>query len=341
MSEPATPPLGLRPHWRRATAWLGIAAAAALMVGLHGVDRERLSVSSPSSDTPRGRIAQQATDAERLMRRAEDVIRDAKSRAGVHPDAEAADDASGLLGAELTPLVTTLGALDAKRTATNPRWANVLTRQLADAGIGHGDVVAASFSGSFPGLNLAVMCATQTLGADLLAVSSISASTWGANQPGFTWPEIEARLVEAGVLRRASIAISAGGDGDRGPTLDPEGPAMAERILTTVALSLDALPLRPSGFQESVRQRMALYRRVARGRPIALYINVGGASASLGRSPAILRYRSGFIAPRVLDRSNERGVTARFAEEGVRILMLLNVRELALRWGLQLAGRLE
>lgn len=341
MSEPETPPRGVRPHWRRAAAWLGVAAAAALMVGVPGVDRARLSVSGPTSSTPGGRIAQQAMEAEQLMRRAEDLVRDAKSRAGVLPDAEAANDASGLLGAELTPLVTTLGALDAKRISTNPRWASVLTKHMADAGIGHGDVVAAGFSGSFPGLNLAVMCAAQTLGADLLAVSSITASTWGANQPGFTWPEIEARLVKAGLLRRASIAVSAGGDSDRGPTLDPDGAALAERILTTVTSSLDARPLRPSGFQESVRQRMALYRQVARGRPIALYVNVGGASASLGRSPAILRYRSGFIAPRVLDRSNERGVTARFADEGVPILMLLNVRELALRWGLPLAGRLE
>jgi poly-gamma-glutamate system protein len=341
MSEPYAPPLGLRPRWRRPIAWLGLVAAGVVMVGLRTVDHGRRPLSFSSSVTPHGRVEQQALDAERLMRQAEDLIREAKSRAGLQPDVDVADDRSGLLGAELTPLVTTLGPLDAKRTATNPQWARVLTTKLAEVGLAKGDVVAASFSGSFPGLNLAVMCATQSLGADLLAVSSVTASTWGANQPGFTWPEIEQRLVAGGLLRRASLAVSPGGDDDRGPTLEPDGAAIADRILTAVTQSLGARALRPTSFSESVRQRMALYRQAARGRPLALYINVGGASASLGRSPAILKYRSGFIAPGVLDRSDERGVTARLAEGGVRVLMLLNVRDLALRWGLPLAGRPE
>jgi poly-gamma-glutamate system protein len=284
-------------------------------------------------------LARRAAFAEETMRRAEDVIRTAKQRDRIESEAEAGIDRSGLIGSEVTPLMTTLGSLEAKRISTNPAWARVLTERLSAVGVGRGDLVTASFSGSFPGLDLAVACACKALGADLAAVSSVTASTWGATQPGFTWPEMEARLVDAGVISRASIAVTAGGEADMALDLEPDGRAMAWQTLEHSARHLGVPTLRPRDFADAVRQRMDAYRRIANGRPVKLYVNVGGASASLGRSSEILRLRSGFIPPGPFDRSVDRGVTARMAEQGVRVLMLLNIRDLALGWGVPLTGR--
>jgi poly-gamma-glutamate system protein len=318
-------------------ATIGLVAAAAAMVfpsifaiTPRATGRADLAQAAPGAPDSR------AAAAMRTMRDAEALIRAAKAEAAV--PAEVAGDATGLIGGEYTPLVTTLGSLEAKRTATNPLWAAVLTRRLSAEGIGPGDVVAAGFSGSFPGLNLAVMAAVRALGAELVAVSSVTASTWGANQPGFTWPEIECRLVRRGILPRASVAIAAGGDDDNARELDPDARAMAGRIRDTAAACLGAVALRPSDLRDAVGQRLSIYRVAANGRPIALYVNVGGTSASLGRSIAVLRLRSGFAPPVPFDRSEDRGVMAMFAEQHVRILTLLNIRDLALRWGVPLAG---
>lgn len=240
-----------------------------------------------------------------------------------------------LLGDELTPLVTTLGEIEAKRLGVSPAWARVLTGELHRAGIKSGDVVAASFSGSFPGLNLAVMSACQALDIRLVAVSSVTASSWGATKPGFTWPEIEARLVEAGVLRQASAAISTGGDGDRGLDLDREGRLLAREIAARCARRLRVRLLEPASFDEAVRLRLALYDEARGTRGLAAFINVGGIQASLGRSPAVLRLRNGWLVPEAFDSSPERGLIARMTERGVPVLHLLNVRDLALRWGIQ------
>ncbi len=283
-----------------------------------------------------GGLDTRANAAAQIVRRAEALIRAAKAESVV--SADASGDLSGLIGGEWTPLVTTLGTLESKRTATDPLWAAVLTRRLSAEGIGRGDLIAAGFSGSFPGLNLAVMAAARELGVELVTVSSVTASTWGANQPGFTWPEIECRVVRAGLLPRASAAITAGGDDDRGWGLEPDARDLAARIRDQAATCLGAAPLRPSGFRDAVGRRLALYRRAAGGRPIALYINVGGTAASLGRSPTVLRLRSGFVPAVSFDRSEDRGVMARFAEQHVRVLTLLNVRDLALRWGIPLGG---
>ena len=66
---------------------------------------------------------------------------------------------------------------------------------------------------------------------------------------------------------------------------------------------------------------------------MALYVNCGGNEASLGRSTAFLRLRNGFLRGMPFDLGADRGVMARFAERGVPVLHLLNVRDLALRWG--------
>jgi poly-gamma-glutamate system protein len=284
-------------------------------------------------------LERRADAARSLMERAEQSVRNAKLSAGIGPDSGAGHDRSGLIGSELTPLVTTIGSLESKRIAANPEWARALTLRLRGHGVDRGSVVAASFSGSFPGLNLAVIVACQALRADLAAVSSVTASTWGATEPGFTWPEIEARLVQEGIIRRASIAVSIGGARDVGLDLEPEGRALAESILVSASRALGAAALRPVNLEEAMTGRMALFRRYARGRPVALYVNVGGTDVSLGKSDAILRVRNGFLPGVKFDSSSGRGLIARFAEQGVPVLTLLNVRDLAMRWQIPMAPR--
>jgi len=333
-------PLG--PGVRRGIAdyrWLaavGCAAAGVFLVvptSIGPMERGSGSARRPVASLV-ARLDERAAGAERAMRDGEAVLRAAKAAAGVV--SEAGVDESGVIGSELTPLVTTLGSLEAKRISANPAWAAVLTRQMAAVGVGPGDVIAAGFSGSFPGLNLAVALAARALDAELIAISSVTASTWGANQPGFTWPEMECRLVPA-VMPRASIALTAGGDDDMARGLEFDGRELAVSIRDAAASCLGAAVLRPTDFDDAIRLRMSAYRRAANGRPIVLYVNVGGTSASLGESPVVLNLKSGFIRPGPFDRSKRRGVMARFAEQGVRVLTLLNIRDLAVRWGIPLA----
>lgn len=271
--------------------------------------------------------------AEASARHAARLIYTAKTGAGVFVDRGGPPEEIALIGSEWTPLVTTLGSLEAKRLAASPAWARVLTREFARSGVGEGSVVAAAFSGSFPGLNLAVSCAVQALGARLIAVSSVTASTWGATDPGFTWPEIEARLVDAGVIHPVSVAISVGGDGDRGLDLEGEARSTAESIAERTAGRLGAQWLRPMSVDAAIQQRIAVLARHARGRPLTVFVNVGGTSAALGRASGVLRLRTGWLtgAP-VADLGD--GLLGYYARRGTRVLHLLNIRDLATRWGL-------
>jgi len=310
----------------RLPSWVPTAVGITLTAGLAALALAGapipawLTVGNP---LPASDIEQRAARAERLWRGAVEDI--ARAR-GVAFD-------NALIGSELTPLVTTLGELEAKRVGVSSAWARVLASELHRAGVGAGDEVAASFSGSFPGLNLAVVAACQALDARLAAVSSVTASSFGATDEGFTWPEIEARLVRSGRMRPASVAVSAGGDGDRALDLDEEGRLLAQRIAAATARALGARLIEPASFDEAIRERFAAYDAARGARPLAAFVNVGGTQASLGSSPAILRVRNGWIEPVVFDRSPGRGLVARMVERGVPVLHMLNVRDLAVRWG--------
>jgi poly-gamma-glutamate system protein len=278
---------------------------------------------APRSEATPAALEQATSSAEGRWRSAVGAIAAAR---GVAPD-------EALVGPELTPLVTTLGEIEAKRVSVSSAWPRAFVREFHRAGLRPGDVVAASFSGSFPGINLAVMSAAQALGLDLVAVSSVTASAWGATGPGFTWPEMEVRLVAAGILRQASVAVSAGGDGDRALDLDDDGRTLAREIAARCARELHVRLVDPVDFDSAIRARLDAFDAARAARPIAAFVNVGGTEAALGRSPAILKLQNGWIGRAPFDSSPGRGLVARMVEQGIPVLHVLNVRELAVRWG--------
>lgn len=325
-------PLVTLPPWLLQAA--GIAALAGLLLGASGVVSiprwPAMGRQTPLDDED---VRAASLAAEDRMRAAARHVYAEKRQAGAYLEAGGPPDRGALIGSELTPLVTTLGSLDAKRIAASPDWARVLTVELARAGVRPGSVVTASFSGSFPGLNLALMCAARELGAHVLAVSSVTASTWGATDPGFTWPEIEASLVGAGLVEPATIAVSVGGEGDRGLDLDPDARALAASIADRTAAALGATRLRPASAAEALAQRVAAVDARRRGRAIAVFVNIGGTSASLGSDEAVLRLRTGWLHDAPASELGN-GWLAYVARQQVPVLHLLNVKHLALRWGI-------
>jgi poly-gamma-glutamate system protein len=311
----------------RTPSWVPIAAGILLTTGLGvlavgAVSPPRWLASRASESAADGEQA--ASSAETRWRNAVNAIAAAR---GVTAD-------EALIGHETSPLVTTLGDLEAKRVSVSPAWPRTLAREFHRVGLKRGDVVAASFSGSFPGINLAVMSASQSMGLELIAISSVTASSWGATDPGFTWPEIEARLAAAGLVRRATVAVSAGGDGDRALDLDDEGRSLARSIAERCARELHARLLEPADFDDAVRGRLDAFRAARAGRPIAAFVNVGGTQAALGRTTAILRVQNGWLGRTPFDSSPGRGLVARMVEQGIPVLHVLNVRDLAARWGI-------
>lgn len=265
-------------------------------------------------------------EAARLMAEAERIIVDCQKDRGIQPENNEFDpNQTGLIGLENSPLTTTLGNLQAKRTATNPGLAALLVYLLKRAGAGRGDPVALGASASFPSLIVAGYCAARVLNLELLAIVSVGASQWGANNPEFSWLDMEECLRRNGFNRHRLLAAGWGGEDDSGK----EYPEQVRRRLLTVAERLGLEFLQPGSLEERVRKHLDLFQAAAGRKKIKAFINIGGSSVNLGRDSSILELQPGLAEVRRIPPPSRRGLIQEMAGRGVPVIHLLNIRKLA------------
>jgi poly-gamma-glutamate system protein len=268
--------------------------------------------------------------AARIMAEASSAIRDCRSARKTEENREDDANRTGLIGLRYSSITTTLGDLGAKRTTTNPNLAALLVKLLADAGAKRGEAIAIGASGSFPALVLATLSAAKAMGLRPILISSLGASQWGANDPAFTYLEMEDCVVEKGILSYRAAAVSLGGDQDRASELAPEAAA----FLRTRAEASGARVIDTADLAENVRERMELYRQGASGERLAAFVNIGGTWANLGTDPAVLALRPGLDRISSVPEPSRRGVLFEMARKGIPVIHLLNIKDLVVRYGL-------
>jgi len=312
-------------------ASLGAAACAAALAVLGAGAVLKAPPPSGSDVRVRARAAEQ-DQAAQLMARALAAIRAERTRLRLPIDQAADPKGSGIIGDEFTPLTTSLGEADAKRTSANPAFASALALYFQAAGLQRGDVVAIGASGSFPGFILATMCAARALDLEPIVIYSVGSSMYGANLPGFTFVDMLARLRADGILPYAIAAVSPGGDqdGGAGVLFDEDGEMLVVEARRTGLPMVEGATL-----ADRIQWRLRAYERAARGQPIRAFVNIGGASASFGDTPASLEVPNGLVSKwPAMPVSPTRGLIFEFAARGVPVIHLLHVRGLAKNNGL-------
>jgi poly-gamma-glutamate system protein len=272
------------------------------------------------------------TEAVRWMERAEKTVREEKQRLGIAMDTKNDPDGYGVIGPQFTLITTDRGAQSAKVLAAHPNFAAAVTQLMLQAGVRPGDLVAVGMTGSLPGLNLAVLSACRAIGCEPMVITSVGASMFGATDPDMTWLDMEAALAAHHVLPFHSAAASVGGGGDVGRGLSPAG---RELLLGAIRRNGVRL-LDPPTLLEGVRQRVALYDSIAaaRGKPIRLYVNVGGGVASLGGAQNANLIPAGLTRRLAARNYPNRGVINVLAERRIPVIHLLQVEKLAREFGI-------
>jgi poly-gamma-glutamate system protein len=268
--------------------------------------------------------------ASRLTARAAAAVRAAREAKGAAVDAAADVNRTGLIGVESSGLTTSLGDLEAKRTSTNPDFAGLLVRLFREAGARRGDVAAVGASSSFPGLVLATLAACRALDLEPVAISSLGASQWGANDPAFSWLDMAGAVTEAGVFDARPVAATLGGDGDVGLDMSDENRAMLRAAVRALGRPL----IEEGDLATDVARRMDIYDAAARGRRIVVFVNIGGNLANLGADPAVLRLEAGLAKTVPAAAPGQGGVIHAMASRGVPVIHLLHVAGLCRRYDL-------
>lgn len=270
--------------------------------------------------------------ASRLARNAMEAIKDERLKRKISIDPEVDPLRSGLIGVPMSPVTTDTGYLAAKQTSLNPNFAAVIVHLLKQAGVKEGDLVALGVSGSFPALNIAAYAAVQTLKLKPIVISSAAASQWGANAPSFLWIDMERSLFDRHIFSFRSIAATRGGVEDRGFGMSKEGRTLLDEAIQRNGLRL----IEVTSLTDGVNKRKQIYEEQAGTSPLKAYINIGGGTASVGTVVGKKIFKPG------LNRTVPRGasiidsVMTRFANEGVPVIHMVYVAELARRYGLPL-----
>lgn len=283
--------------------------------------------------SPRTSVAwsEEMLEASRRMERAIAVVARYHETAGIPVDRTLDPNGTGLIGPEYSPLFTTLGQLEAKRTTTNPDMAGLVVHLLRRAGVSAGDTIAVGCSASFPALMIATLSAAEAMDVHPTTILSLGASAYGATRPELNLLDIYELLQNEGVLSTIPAAVSLGGAGDVGADFDP---AFRETLLFRIERS--GLPLVDDpDLRGNVARRLAIYHGAFEGASgVAAFVNIGGADANLGTSPLVLRAEPGLNTALALPPPEQRGVLFEMAARGVPVIHLLNIRGLALRYGL-------
>lgn len=252
-------------------------------------------------------------------------IKEYKNELGI-PLVEEDIHKTGMIGEPYTEITTTHGAIEAKRTTANPDMAAVVVQMLEEAGMKEGSRVAIGFSGSFPAMNLAVLSACETMNLDYSYIASVGASTYGANQPDCTFPDMVLRLYHEGYIERLPEYFTFGGRADCGYDMNPE---LRDGIYQRLIKS-EVEVVEPASFPENIEQRRAAYE--AEGMP-ECFVAVGGNYTNSGPGDKDIPY--GVIKPgkiRTVDENS--GLIQVYNSQDLPIINILNIKKLVTDYGL-------
>ena len=233
---------------------------------------------------------------------------------------------TGLIGPEFGDLLTTMGSLEAKRTSTNPDFAALLVRLFWELGLKPGDKIVLACSGSFPALTLASLVAAEVMELEPLLMVSLGASSYGATSSEWTWLDMEKVLFKQGLIHHMAAVVSLGGEGDIGASLPQEGRHAALSACRRNRIT----PLVEKTYRSQLERKIQYVKDF---QPKA-FVNVGGNQVHVGRK--------GYLLPPGVIRTPGRlpvaelGLVGWCLANGVPVIHLLHIREIALQYGLAL-----
>ncbi len=268
-------------------------------------------------------------EASRLSKQAMDYLKAVHFKNEIFVDNINDPNETGLIGEQYTPITTGSGSLPIKMSTTNPNFSAMVVQLLKEAGLKEGDEVAVCMTGSFPALNISTIAALQTLRITPIIISSVTASSWGANDPNYTWLDMEHELFKSRILKYKSIASSIGGNSDIGRALSLEGRDMVQEAITRNKIKF----LNKGSLHGNINRRIALFHE--KSKKIKAYINVGGGVASLGSDINGEKFKNGVsLNVKLKNFVDKKGVMFEMAKEGLPIINLLNLESLMKKYEL-------
>jgi poly-gamma-glutamate system protein len=279
----------------------------------------------------KARLYEEKIAAAKTCEEAFEVVKKARKNLNIPIDEINDPNQTGLIGYQYSSITSGRSDLQSKLTSTNPNFAALFVELLYRAGARKGRTIAIGWNGSYPALNIALLSAVKALDLKPIIITSLTSSTWGANDPRFTWLDIEKYLRHTWEpMMVASIAASLGGEDDNGQGLSPEGRALLDSAIQRNGVS----KIQPINLTDQIEKRINIYRQASGNQKPAVFVNIGHSVADVGDMRATTY--TGILSQRN-NKVIETSVIARMLAKRVPVINVLDVNRLAERFSLPIA----
>lgn len=257
-------------------------------------------------------------EASQNMKKLSNEIKEEKIKRKYAIDPHIDINMTGLIGEEYTEMTTTLGSVEAKRTSVNPDFSAIFVKLFSELGLKKGDYVAANLSSSFPGLNLSLISALDTLELNGVLITTVGASSYGGNIIDFNYLDMEYFLFSTGSIINRSIGFSLGGNDDIGSEFPDE--LKNEIIIKNKNRNLQFFY--NENVDNNINERYNFYKKVGN---IKAFVNIGGNILSTNGGIDIDNEKI-LITDKKMVRN---GLIGKFLNDKIPILYLLGMREIS------------
>ena len=242
---------------------------------------------------------------------------------------------TGLIFKEESLIRSSDGNLEDKQSTLKPNFAAFMVDKLLTAGVQSGDSIAVCLTGSNPGANIALFSAAKSLNVTPIIISSVSASTWGATDPNFTWLDMETVLNENDIFDYKSSLASLGGKGDCLKRTGNFG-GTESRNLIKDAIKRNNIEFIPyylerdsSNLLRSIDHRLNAFESKLPLNKYSAFVNIGGGVSSVGiGGVSKLKNNSNYTAEEILKRELNPSVTRTFAENNVPVVNIMKINKI-------------
>jgi poly-gamma-glutamate system protein len=233
---------------------------------------------------------------------------------------------TGLIGASVSSITTSRGALSERLTTLNPNYAAIMIDLLKRSDLKEGDYVAVGLTGANPGANLALYIAMETLKLKPIIIVSAGSSTYGANRELFTWLDMETVLFENKMISFKSKFATLGGTNDIGRGLPPEG---RENLMRAIIRN-ESIPISGENLKENVELRYESYiNELPDGEHYSAFVNLGAGVGNVGSLVNAKIIQTGINRKLGEKEFKEPGVMMLFSKMNMPIIHIYNVMKLA------------
>ncbi len=236
-----------------------------------------------------------------------------------------------MLGEKDSPITTDEGRIQDKITVLNPNFSAIIVDVFNKAGLKAGDDIAIMITGSMPGANLAVYSAAKALKLNPVIITSVGSSWWGANDPDFTWLDMERVLYENGIFNFYSGAATAGGSDDQGGL---RLSAIGLQLIADAIKRNEVVYIREGSLSSNIQGRLEYFKRINPIKDYKAVINVGGGVAAIGHPINSKLIPDGFNSGLPDKNYPNLGVVHYFSRENVPVIHIYDVERLAKKYDL-------